>query len=350
MLTNPAVTKEEIIEANNQINVGIPSVGGNTTNQQNNDKTPEPFNWSQYYNYGYYFDNDIPKGENINYGVTYDIYTSASNQEKYGKEATAPKLKADPQAKTQVANMFSSGVIGNFDKLKKGGEFYKNLLDFLDKGFSFTITLVGSASAPQTETYNKSLGLRRTSSVATYYTGDTQLKKYVESGKLNFKQESVGEIVQVKGLDTNAINCTDGKDVGPKDIYTRNAMACRRVTIKNITPTPPTTQPPQQNTSSETSIAPSTPPGSVPTPVQGGSQTNITGPVETITQVQRDNITKRVLRKLLSECDYFDVIKEETPMVYDNLKSKLQFFDPAFHSMTPEGLNSSLTFLQQRMN
>jgi hypothetical protein len=55
MLTNPTVTKEEIIEANNQINVGIPSVGGNTTNQPNNNTTPEPFNWTQYYNYGYYF-------------------------------------------------------------------------------------------------------------------------------------------------------------------------------------------------------------------------------------------------------------------------------------------------------
>ena len=34
-------------------------------------------------------------------------------------------------------------------------------------------------------------------------------------------------------------------------------------------------------------------------------------------------------------------------MVYDNLKDKLKFFNPAFHSTTPEGLNSRLTFLQQ---
>jgi hypothetical protein len=36
-------------------------------------------------------------------------------------------------------------------------------------------------------------------------------------------------------------------------------------------------------------------------------------------------------------------------MVYDNLKDKLKFFQPAFHSTTPEGLNSRLTFLQQCM-
>jgi hypothetical protein len=36
-------------------------------------------------------------------------------------------------------------------------------------------------------------------------------------------------------------------------------------------------------------------------------------------------------------------------MVYDNLRDKLKFFQPAFHSTTPEGLNSRLTFLQQCM-
>jgi hypothetical protein len=36
-------------------------------------------------------------------------------------------------------------------------------------------------------------------------------------------------------------------------------------------------------------------------------------------------------------------------MVFDNLKDKLKFFQPAFHSTTPEGLNTRLTFLQQCM-
>jgi hypothetical protein len=63
----------------------------------------------------------------------------------------------------------------------------------------------------------------------------------------------------------------------------------------------------------------------------------------------KDNITKKVVRAFLSECDYFEVIKAESPMVYDNLKDKLKFFQPSFHSITPEGLNSRLTFLQQCM-
>ena len=35
------------------------------------------------------------------------------------------------------------------------------------------------------------------------------------------------------------------------------------------------------------------------------------------------------------------------PYIYDSLREKLRFFHPSFHSMTPEGLNSRLTFLMQ---
>jgi hypothetical protein len=34
-------------------------------------------------------------------------------------------------------------------------------------------------------------------------------------------------------------------------------------------------------------------------------------------------------------------------MVYDSIQEKIKYFNPAFHSMTPEGLNSRLTFLNQ---
>jgi hypothetical protein len=34
-------------------------------------------------------------------------------------------------------------------------------------------------------------------------------------------------------------------------------------------------------------------------------------------------------------------------MFYDSMKEKIKYFTPAFHSITPEGLNSRLTFLQQ---
>ena len=50
---------------------------------------------------------------------------------------------------------------------------------------------------------------------------------------------------------------------------------------------------------------------------------------------------------MLTECNYFDLIKEQDPFLYDSIEQKIAFFNPTFHSITPEGLNSRLTFLQQ---
>jgi hypothetical protein len=61
----------------------------------------------------------------------------------------------------------------------------------------------------------------------------------------------------------------------------------------------------------------------------------------------QESISKQVIRKLLSEADYFKFMKESNPFVYDSLREKLKYFHPAFHSMTPEGLNERLTFLLQ---
>jgi hypothetical protein len=56
---------------------------------------------------------------------------------------------------------------------------------------------------------------------------------------------------------------------------------------------------------------------------------------------------KRVIMKTLSECYYFQKLEESDPVVFSSLKEKLKYFHPAFHSTTPEGLNSRLTFLLQ---
>ena len=56
---------------------------------------------------------------------------------------------------------------------------------------------------------------------------------------------------------------------------------------------------------------------------------------------------KRIIMKVLSECYYFKKLEEESPIQFTSLKEKLKYFHPGFHSMTPEGLNSRLTFLLQ---
>jgi hypothetical protein len=51
--------------------------------------------------------------------------------------------------------------------------------------------------------------------------------------------------------------------------------------------------------------------------------------------------------KTLSECFYFKQLEDNSPVTFKSLKEKLKYFHPGFHSTTPEGLNSRLTFLLQ---
>jgi hypothetical protein len=59
------------------------------------------------------------------------------------------------------------------------------------------------------------------------------------------------------------------------------------------------------------------------------------------------DVMKRIIMKTLSECHYFKKLEEDSPLAFSSLREKLRYFHPAFHSMTPEGLNARLTFLQQ---
>lgn len=58
-------------------------------------------------------------------------------------------------------------------------------------------------------------------------------------------------------------------------------------------------------------------------------------------------VSKKITNRFYTECNYFEKLKQEDSIVYSTLKEKLKFFHPAFHAITPEGLNSRLTFLQQ---
>ena len=53
--------------------------------------------------------------------------------------------------------------------------------------------------------------------------------------------------------------------------------------------------------------------------------------------------------RFYSECDYFEKLQLTDPTAFNSIKDKIKFFQPAFHSTTPEGFNSRLTFLQQCM-
>ena len=290
----------------------------------------------QFENIAFYFDNDIPKDFGVNYQITYDDYVSPMRRYEY--IVNSPNSGA-------TKSFFDSVIIPNKKRIDE-------LINELQKQFTNnkegTVTLFfkSSTSPAAKQAYNNILSAKRIDSGITYI--KSKLQTYVDSGRLLFNDKGgLGEFTQVMAFDSKTgqfdpkgqVNCGDGdgnSGTPNKEIYTTNAMACRRAFISQIASTlkaPPADLPPKKTTVVTGNVVNKTP----------------TTPVIETTVVQRDNISKRVLRSLLSECDYFETIKEETPLVYDNLKDKLKFFQPAFHSMTPEGLNSRLTFLQQCM-
>ena len=68
-------------------------------------------------------------------------------------------------------------------------------------------------------------------------------------------------------------------------------------------------------------------------------------------KIKNEETIKRITEKSLDylswECSYFEEMAQDTPFVYEQLTEKLKYFHPAFHSMTPQGFNSRLTFLKQ---
>ena len=48
-----------------------------------------------------------------------------------------------------------------------------------------------------------------------------------------------------------------------------------------------------------------------------------------------------------NEGEFFQLLDRESPVLHNLITDKIKYFDPAFHSISPEGFNSRLTFLHQ---
>jgi hypothetical protein len=350
-ISSKETTKEQTEYIKKTIQTGVNSPTGADVNvSQSGGGGNSQDLFKKYQNLGFYFGNDYPKKDQTvpNYSVEYDRYTSASNRQYYNSKPNAQ----------QTNEVFDTVVTPNFEIMKQLTVDLANQLK--QNTGTVTISIDSSCSAPASVEYNKQLSARRIESAIKFFAENSNIKQYIDNKRLIVRAGvASGETATSQPLASKTkvapftvdgmspktnVNCTDSDNnvvggdtqVGSNDIFTYGAMACRRAYISNIQSslTTPVDNPPAQYTT-----------------VVEENKVLKTVKEEVVTQEYkpRDNITKRVLRALLSECDYFETIKTETPMVYDNLRDKLKFFQPAFHSTTPEGLNSRLTFLQQCM-
>ena len=356
-ITSKEITKEQMEYVVSTITVESPiasSNGGGATSASTPIIGNTEYFMNKYNQIGFYFGNDYPKPDTSpNYTEEYNRYTSATNKNLYASKSNG----------AQLIQTFDTMVTPNYEIAKQMAIDVAEQIKNSEAG-TVTIRINSSCSAPATVGYNAQLSVRRINSVIKFFEQNSATKDYITQRRLMVVAGTAsGEVTTSTPMVSstnvapytlpfspgNSVNCTDtnqnadgGDTMSSTAVFTSNAMACRRAFIADI--------------SSTLTAPPPAPPIIVENPRE--ERTVVTGNVVTTKEkvnsvenvpVQKDNISKRVLRALLSECDYFEVMKEETPMVYDNLKDKLKFFQPAFHSTTPEGLNTRLTFLQQCM-
>lgn len=303
-----------------------PSSAGESNEVTSEDKSSE---FNKFTSLSFYFDNDIPSvGNTALYDNLHKTYTQKANYRKTTELKTFMEL--------YVENNFK----GIDEFIKEANKFLEN------ENAEITIDLVGSASKPQTNEYNKTLSGRRITNVQNYIrsklnSGNNDRFKF---GKVEPLGENTGVTtkefvvdipsnVGVSGSRFSVTNCSNFKE---DKIFSQQAMACRRTSISNIKATISGTIKKTEPTTTTTTSS----------DVLIKRQKKEKSFSEISNKLYR-NVSKKVLQKLLSECDYFATIEETDPFIYNNLKEKLKYFSPAFHSTTPEGLNGRLTFLQQ---
>jgi outer membrane protein OmpA-like peptidoglycan-associated protein len=364
IITNPSANADQIATAASEGGITVThsdatNLGG-TSDSNSNGNTTNPGNdlASKWVNLGWYFHNDRPDPNTRQTTTTtnwYDTYTAylGLESEYLQKSTIKPQTQEEKQlAKERVQFTFSNVVKYNYEE---NLTFVKELAEFMDQNPNINkaiLQLRGSASAPASQGYNVNLSQRRISSVKNYLM-TTELGKYMSDGaerKIVIEPNAKGEEEkdsEPKVKNDNAANiptalqsCTDNDTgaTGYDKIYSYQAMWCRRVAIQGIKFEGQPGGTPTNDSSNNTETIPQ----ETSTPIPP-----LVPPTITTTQKIREGISKKILRDLLSECDYFTAIEQENPMIYDSIKQKLKYFHPAFHSMTPEGLNSRLTFLNQ---
>jgi hypothetical protein len=261
---------------------------------------------------------------------------------------TLPNDTADFNLTTYIDSR-KSAVGDFFEKRVKGSK--QNIDDFitkigkiLDSGGKVSFSLLGTANSNGGASYNIKLSKRRISAVKQYILkskpGEKKLEDYLGKTLIITKEDAQGDQpknlsdIELKDIDCS-LKFVNGNDEG---YYSIQAMACRRTKIADIVITPaakpPTAEPivESQPATAETNVTPQ----------------NLTfSPTEIKDTPIYQGLAKKLIRNLLTECNYFQMLKEADPFVFDSFKKRFKHFQPVFHSLTPEGLNSRLTFLQQ---
>ncbi len=288
------------------------------------------------------FSKDVPTGDTATYknivltDLDKEIKKSGDNYLEYNNKINVLKTDIEnglvKELKIGIFSSCSALADDNYNYKLSIRRSYSILLDILDK----IKKDINAKSLLDTKwPTNLSGGVNTKTDVNIEITlkelGYTDLE-----GKILFSSQSAGE----KFVNDNNQNCSnqDFKFVSTTGgsslrVASPVAFGCRQSSLRlNYTKTPKQ-EPQKPPISTDPTLSTKLVPDGEPTTPKTNRP-----PID---------LMKRVIMKTLSECYYFQKIEESDPVVFKTLKEKLKYFHPAFHSTTPEGLNSRLTFLLQ---
>ena len=202
------------------------------------------------------------------------------------------------EAKRTVISRF---VVDNIDSIATKTIKYNELVELFKHGERIKKVKLTGIATNQNDANSKMLAERRCKSIE-------QLVKLFTTDKAGFSAE------------TNVVELVDKTDINTLEAKKARCATCEiwydAPEITNVYET--TTQP--QNTKREK---------------QQVSNTVIL------------EEKKRFKNRYETEADYFKNIKNTDPLIFKKLIEKFKYFSPAYHSISPEGFNARLTFLQQ---
>ena len=291
----------------------------------------------------------------------------------------------DPNAVVNTTSIDAQKTqLGNyFDKAKSEFEGYTGTTNTLKEKISgntiqtIYLTVESSCSSVASELYNEKLALRRSSSIINDFfnriskDGNTKPKLdsvWVKSiNASETKDEGVNKVLIEKGQPIKIRREFKLSDFGYEGNNNKvviatvnygekftgpgpdtNCLGKEFVTIKGLKIHAPIAFFCRQSSVTFDYVESPEPkkPEPTPTPVtriEPGEDIIIPAP----SKKQTIDPLKRIIMKTLSECYYFKKLEEDSPVAFKSLKEKLKYFHPGFHSTTPEGLNSRLTFMLQ---
>lgn len=212
---------------------------------------------------------------------------------------------------------FNYGINGWENKIKVGDTEFEGFIDsnyitklaeYLDQKCPHCVVSIKSYASPHgTTTANKDLADGRTQTLYDYF------KKNLWSGKDDTYKKARLKKLANKPIKYNETPCRAPIDGGEPDDKACKIDRRTEVSFKF-----------DSNLAQQDLIQP-----------------------QPIVKNQTQHVDSKIINRLYNEGAYFEQLTDTDKFVFDSFREKIRYFHPAFHSTTPEGLNSRLTFLQQ---